>query len=763
MLLVSLIAFRRPPYNTSCLGSSSEIRTNAELIFRLTDAKTKRDLLGSLTGGGGKPASDDQAMYQGQVTTGLTGLGLAPVTGPANTVLGTVNGLESGVQGTLNGLGLGAVNGVAKGVLGALNGVEDQVGSAVKGLGLPEPLGSTVGNVITTAKGVQGQTLSNLNVQLPVDPSTAAGSLQNPNALGLGGVLGSVGGLEGQLNGLGLGSLGGTANGLLGTAASLPGQLGGSGLGGALGGLTGQLNGLGLGSLTGSLGGLTGGGNPLSAVNGLQGQLQGQLAALGLGGLGLGGGALNGLSNSANGLLGTATGATSGLGLGNIVNGLPVGNGAMSSVTDTERQAEAQIQNNQSPLGILSDPMAVQKMIISQAQEIAHLEKLLQQQTQQAAVAASSRYPVSVANLPMDIPTGAVGSNGPIPGMSDTTAAVGENEGIFDSGLYNNRLAAPVTSPRSTEDGGALPDQPQSTMEVPSPNGEDDMLPASADPANTLATHATDASAPSSSPTTSAPNPSIPQENEETYMTPTGPSPTMATSAETAGAVMSSTQSDAGEAEQTTIAPTVMKRLSKARRDTSDGDADEVPGALDQTGSALDVLASSASSTVHRYVQAYQDPAQDHSDESVPVATSGAAVVTGMQRVSPPGPQFLVDDKGVYAYSRAPPLVRRTVFLVETKRSEAKGGFWKRMRQGLKRRVRRSPQEDDPVPEEAEGAEEAIDPDAVEKPEEASQPAPPSLSVAVEDNNEYVAPDAENGEAAHYPNTNFCSAALVGW
>lgn len=389
-----------------CVNAPVTMLTHSNPVFftaATPEKKVKRaDLLGSL-GGGGAPPSAELAGYQSQVQSGLTGLGLGQLGGPVNGVLGTASGLESSVQGTLNGLGLGAVNGVAKSVLGTINGLEDSVQGTVKGLGLPEPLGSTVNNVITTAKGVQGQALSQLNV-LPQGSSSGEGAghsdpLSQLNGLGLagltgiaGGVLQPVSGLSGQGNAAGNGQqLPKLDPAILAQLLSTPNGLA------ALNSLTpSQLSSLGIGQLGNTASA------PLSAINGLQGQLQGL-------GLGDATGALRGLTTNTP-LSGLTSGAT--------------GDPASS------------LRLPQSPLDTLSSPQAVQKLLQSQAQEIAQLEHLVQAQNQKLAAAATAAgVPVSWPNVPTDQARAALANSG----LGDTASV----PGVFDSSLYNNKMARP--------------------------------------------------------------------------------------------------------------------------------------------------------------------------------------------------------------------------------------------------------------------------------------------------------------------------------
>lgn len=401
--------------------------------------------------------------------TGLTGLGLGQLGGPVNGVLGTASGLESSVQGTLNGLGLGAVNGVAKSVLGTVNGLEDSVQGTVKGLGLPEPLGSTVGNVITTAKGVQGQALSQLNVVTP-NPGTSDGSNQSQpdiqnqlDGLGLSGFTGLAGGalapingvqgqLEGQLSGLGLGAL----SGALPNAGSTLPKLDPSILSNILSTPNGiaalnnlspaQLSSLGLGSITNAVS------SPLSAVDGIQNQLQG---------LGLDG----------------ATGAIAGL----------AGNTPLSGLTNGAGNNPASaLPLPQAPLAALSDPQAVQKLLLSQAQQIAQLQKLVLNQNQRFATsAARAGAPVGWPNPPVDQVEAAITNN-----------ALGDTAQVFGGGLYNNKLAVPQSTPEgapaeSNSDTGGTSNIPLSATEatpsaaVPFSKAESD------DPENKYSTQST--------------------------------------------------------------------------------------------------------------------------------------------------------------------------------------------------------------------------------------------------------------------------------
>lgn len=433
-----------------------------------TDKKVKRgDLLGALAGGGAPPSAE-QAGYQGQVQTGLTGLGLGQLGGPVNGVLGTAGGLEAGVQGTLNGLGLGAVNGVARSALGTVNGLEDSVQGTIKGLGLPEPVGSTVGNVITTAKGVQGQALSQLNV-VPQGSNNgdAAGQalpdLQGQlNGLGLAGLTGVAGGvlapvngvqgqLQGQLSGLGLGAIGNAvpnlnAQGLpkldpaiLSNILSTPNGIA------ALNNLTpAQLSSLDLGPLTNAVS------SPLSAVDGVQSQLQG---------LGLGGAtsALGGATGALGGATGALGGATNALGgatgvLGGAGGSLGAATGALEGLTGNlpvsglaSADPASALHLPQSPLGALSDPQAVQNLLLSQAQEIAQLEKLVKEQNQRlASTAAGAGVPVSWPNPPTDQVRAALANNG----LGDTAQV----PGVFNQGLYNNKMAVPQGESKAEEE-----------------------------------------------------------------------------------------------------------------------------------------------------------------------------------------------------------------------------------------------------------------------------------------------------------------------
>ncbi|KAK9899505.1 hypothetical protein P389DRAFT_191826 [Cystobasidium minutum MCA 4210] len=392
------------------------------------DKKVKRaDLLASLAGSGAPPSAE-QAGYQKQVESGLTGLGLGQLGGPVNGVLGAAGGLEGSVQGTLNGLGLGAVNGVARSVLGTVNGLEDSVQNTVKGLGLPEPLGSTVNNVLTTAKGVQGQALSQLSV-VP-QGSNGGGDSQDQalsniqsqlNGLGLGGLTGLAGGaltplngIQNQLSGIGLGNAGVSGNGqsvpqvdasILTNILSTPGGLA------ALNNLTpAQLSSLGLGGLANTAAA------PLSAVGGLQNQLQGL-----------------------------------GLGLPNGLAVTPLANGLVNDPASALQVAQ----------NALSDPQAIQKLLVTQAQEIAQLEQLVKEQNQKlASVAAGARVPVNRPNVPSDQARAALANTG----LGDTAQV----PGVFDSALFgNSKVALPQNGSNGDSDAPAS-DPSATTAAVPS-------------------------------------------------------------------------------------------------------------------------------------------------------------------------------------------------------------------------------------------------------------------------------------------------------
>lgn len=271
---------------------------------------------------------------------------------------------------------------------------------------------------------MQGQALSQLNV-IPQGSNSNNGEGQGQslpdvqsqlNGLGLGGITGlasgalpSLGGPQGQLSGLGLSNAGVVGNGqntpqvdasILANILSTPGGLA------ALNNLTpSQLSSLGLGGLANTASA------PLSAANGLQGQLQG----LGLGGA-----------------TGAVTGLAGNLPLGGIANGLA---GDPSSALHLPQNA----------LGTLSDPQAVQKLLLSQAQEIAQLEKLVQEQNQKLAFTASGAgVPVSWPNVSADQARAALANSG----LGDTAQV----PGVFDNSLYNNKMAMPHN--KSANDSG---------------------------------------------------------------------------------------------------------------------------------------------------------------------------------------------------------------------------------------------------------------------------------------------------------------------